>query len=375
MIQRPTTIIEMPKLKRCKIEEIDYDKGGDNDDEEFCPAAYLKKQKTAADCFDGFYSVPVNEFDVHSSNLTNLLSTGASLDAGDVESVSKTLVRKPPLLKSSRGRSQALPSKFSDSVVHSWKKDKSEADYQSCFRKNALYSRKRLKHEGSSSSDAKKHRKSQLGSECGFQLYNNVELIPHSLNPRLALMDYMGGKNIDSSSSGKIYCSSWSSVTSVSEGCSSPLVVRSSNFPPRPVNGFTGGDKPMNGMMNGFATARNKLKEKDERKDFFKPGDFLLGDIVWAKCGKKFPAWPAVVIDPLWQAPEAVLRACVPGTICVMFYGYSKNGTQRVNFVSLTFASVCPAHKMIGSLLQFMLYYGHISSVVLCRIMHGLKRE
>ncbi|KAK2993869.1 hypothetical protein RJ640_003981 [Escallonia rubra] len=67
-------------------------------------------------------------------------------------------------------------------------------------------------------------------------------------------------------------------------------------------------------------------KEKvEKRKDYYRPEDFLLGDIVWAKCGKKYPAWPAIVIDPLWQAPESVLRACIPGTTCVMFYGFSRN--------------------------------------------------
>ncbi|KAL3517292.1 hypothetical protein ACH5RR_024194 [Cinchona calisaya] len=313
----------MPKLKRCETEETDVD--GEND-EEFCPAAYLKKQK-----IDGFYTVPVNESDVYSSNsdLTNLLSTaGASFAAVDVESISES--QRCVNNKSSRGRPQVLPSKFSDSVLlPSWKKGKSEkaeCNYESRFRKNDVYNKKRLKRE-ELYSDKKMCMKSQLGTGFGFQLYNNVELIPRYSNPGVAKMEYMGRKDFDSSSSGKVYCSSWSSVTSVSEGCSSPLIVQcgTSNFPPSPVNGFAGGDK----QLNGFATARKQLKEKDEKEDFFRPGDFVLGDVVWAKCGKKFPAWPAVVIDPLWQAPETVLRACVPGTLCVMFYGYSKNGTQR----------------------------------------------
>ncbi|TKY61766.1 Histone-lysine N-methyltransferase ATX3 [Spatholobus suberectus] len=57
--------------------------------------------------------------------------------------------------------------------------------------------------------------------------------------------------------------------------------------------------------------------------------DFSVGDIVWAKCGKSYPAWPAVVIDPISQAPKSVLSRCVPGALCVMFFGYSKNGKQR----------------------------------------------
>ncbi|XP_024020947.1 histone-lysine N-methyltransferase ATX3 isoform X2 [Morus notabilis] len=66
-----------------------------------------------------------------------------------------------------------------------------------------------------------------------------------------------------------------------------------------------------------------------KRREIYKPEDFTLGDIVWAKCGRSFPAWPAVVIDPLLEAPEPVLRCCVPGAICVMFYGFSKRGKQR----------------------------------------------
>ncbi|MCI29659.1 histone-lysine N-methyltransferase ATX3-like, partial [Trifolium medium] len=45
--------------------------------------------------------------------------------------------------------------------------------------------------------------------------------------------------------------------------------------------------------------------------------------------GKRYPAWPAVVIDPMSQAPYSVLNCFVPDALCVMFYGYSKNGTQR----------------------------------------------
>nr|XP_043620839.1 histone-lysine N-methyltransferase ATX3 isoform X2 [Erigeron canadensis] len=61
--------------------------------------------------------------------------------------------------------------------------------------------------------------------------------------------------------------------------------------------------------------------------------DFLAGDIVWAKCSNRYPAWPAIVIDPIHEAPKAVLNACVPGTVCVMFYGYSKKGQRDYAWV------------------------------------------
>lgn len=68
----------------------------------------------------------------------------------------------------------------------------------------------------------------------------------------------------------------------------------------------------------------------EKKKEIYRPEDFAVGDILWAKCGKKYPAWPAIVIDPWVNAPDLVLRCCVPGALCVMFFGYSKNGTQRV---------------------------------------------
>ncbi|KAM7276275.1 hypothetical protein ACFE04_018141 [Oxalis oulophora] len=75
--------------------------------------------------------------------------------------------------------------------------------------------------------------------------------------------------------------------------------------------------------------SRKKIQRVGMRKGLYKPEDFPLGDIVWAKCGKRYPAWPAVVIDPILQAPEAILRSSIPGATCVMFFGYLKNGTQR----------------------------------------------
>ncbi|CAH1447815.1 unnamed protein product [Lactuca virosa] len=73
--------------------------------------------------------------------------------------------------------------------------------------------------------------------------------------------------------------------------------------------------------------------KNEKRKGFYGVEDFVTGDIVWAKCSNRFPAWPAIVIDPLHEAPKSVLRACVPGTLCVMFYGYSKRGQRDYAWV------------------------------------------
>jgi hypothetical protein len=81
-----------------------------------------------------------------------------------------------------------------------------------------------------------------------------------------------------------------------------------------------------------------KRESGDRKEDFYCPEDFVLGDVVWARSGKKCPAWPAVVIDPLQHAPEVVLNSCIPGALCVMFFGYSAGAHNRVidcNFLSI----------------------------------------
>ena len=69
---------------------------------------------------------------------------------------------------------------------------------------------------------------------------------------------------------------------------------------------------------------------KEKRNGLFGPEDFYAGDIVWAKAGRKEPFWPAIVIDPMTQAPELVLRSCIADAACVMFLGYAGNENQRV---------------------------------------------
>ncbi len=59
---------------------------------------------------------------------------------------------------------------------------------------------------------------------------------------------------------------------------------------------------------------------------------FELGEIVWAKSGKRNdPVWPAKVIDPIREAPGLVRKLSLPNRLCVMFYGPSlSKGKQRV---------------------------------------------
>jgi hypothetical protein len=95
------------------------------------------------------------------------------------------------------------------------------------------------------------------------------------------------------------------------------------------LEGGAGGNGGLEGRP-AVVECKPKREASDKKEDFYWPEDFVLGDVVWARSGKKSPTWPALVIDPMLHAPEVVLNSCVPGALCVMFFGYSANGHGRV---------------------------------------------
>lgn len=242
MIVKRTMKAEAPNLKRCKID------GTGN--------AIQKKRRV-----NGLYSLGVpGDSECFSSGSGSWSSEGSYWGGGgEVQSNSNSFmfnrkmvkeVCRPPLLRSSRGRLQKLPSRFNDSVL--------EADGDSSFEDN----------------------------------------------DKSYVEDGRGGIGVSVEKSDSVCCSS-------SVGRRTGVMAESNTS----GISFEGVDQNSNG---------------EKRNDVFKLEDFSLGDIVWAKCGKRYPAWPAVVIDPALEAPESVLSCCIPGALCVMFFGYSKNGTQRV---------------------------------------------
>ncbi|CAN4108422.1 unnamed protein product [Withania somnifera] len=303
MMVKRTVKVEMPKLKRCKAEG-----NGSGGEGESC-SKISKKLKT-----DELFSVPIKELEDYRTSLVDSFCREALSYAGEVKSslglagASTSLEKayevhnhKPALLKSSRGRIQVLPSKFNDSILPSWRNEQDQQEEELlCLNEKdeeegrALPQKKRFKLEG---------------SNVDLQYFNHQLIhLPSSVTFEDRVFSHMRSKDFPRSS-----------VTSLGEGGSS-VVVESGEWELRAKRGSVRGD--------------NYMKEKAGKKmDFFDPQEFDLGDIVWAKCGKHYPAWPGLVIDPLWQAPEAVLRACVPDTICVMFYGYSRSGQRDYGWV------------------------------------------
>lgn len=240
---------EASNLKRCEIEDSEN--------------AIRKKRRVT-----GFYSLGVPGEAEYFSSCSGSWSSegsywGGGGGGGEVQSNSNSVLfnRKtakeaclPPLLRSSRGRAQKLPSRFNDSVLDAADGDLSFEDNDKSF----------------------------------------VE-------------DGKGGIGVKEEKSDSVCYSSSVGKRTVVKAESNTSGISFEGVDQKPVG--------------------------EKRREVYKPEDFALGDIVWAKCGKRYPAWPAVVIDPVLEAPESVLSCCVPGALCVMFFGYSKNGTQRVSEV------------------------------------------
>lgn len=280
MIIKRTTKLEMPKLKRCKLEDPNC--------EEDCAYSVIPKKRKS----NGYHSVGNADM----SNVSgDSWSSGGSYwgRVGQLESNSNSerlsgkrgeRLRQPPLLKSSRGRVQTLPSRLYDSVVDIWKtgESKLKLDAKNSSLEDDEIVMDHVEDVGFVRKSDEEKAWFKSSKFCTFEEDGQGEVGPGGVNCKN--FDYR--KYLNSSSS----------------------------------------------MANAFSYSGLMSKENvQKRKELYKPEDFALGDIVWAKCGRRYPAWPAVVIDPILQAPETVLSCCVPGAICVMFFGYSKNGTQRVN--------------------------------------------
>ncbi|KAG6745572.1 hypothetical protein POTOM_050070 [Populus tomentosa] len=262
------------------------------------------------------------------SNARDSTKRRAVNDNGNCNSNRTVEVSRPPLVRTSRGRVQVLPSRFNDSVIEIWRKesktnlhdysvgdndndndndddedvvddDDDDVDYD--IQLNSNSSRKvkvkekmgfGLRRTGRNVSKVKKQSR-----HCAGKYVDTCEEEEEKEDDEVK---FKGGFDMK-----KYYSScSRSTLTSVHEN----LVVD---------------DTECGGVLDSSSGER----KEDE---LFGPEDFYSGDIVWAKSGNKYPFWPAIVIDPMTQAPELVLRSCIADAACVMFFGCSGNdGNQR----------------------------------------------
>ncbi|CAN6860992.1 unnamed protein product [Brassica oleracea] len=173
-------------------------------------------------------------------------------------------VSRPPLVRTSRGRVQVLPSRFNDSVLENWRKD--------------------------SRSSGEEEREEEI-EECRKEKVK-PKFIPrnHKYNSSAPCHDDDDDEDADGA------------------------MVRYSND-----------------MRKHMSSSRTSTLEeaRPKKEGVYGPEDFYAGDLVWGKSGKNEPFWPAIIIDPMTQAPELVLRSCIPDAACVMFFGHSGTENER----------------------------------------------
>ncbi|KAF4399099.1 hypothetical protein G4B88_023693 [Cannabis sativa] len=301
---------QMPRLKRCRP----FESAGEDDEN-----SVRKKKKT-----NGYYplnllgEVAAGIIPVSFHGLLSSVATGKEFSASWCTEAScspeeeelkskapdlvteringKVEVPRPPLVRTSRGRVQVLPSRFNDSVIEDWRKDS-----KSNVRDNGLNDEIEYKKENFSLRTTKtcsvNVKKTKNLERNGYKavkystLYEDEDGVEGRVN---------GVKEFEY----RKFLSSRNSVTLVHE-----QMVENDRCPIEEIE-----RKPY-------------LLDENESDGLYGPEHFYSGDIVWAKPGRKEPFWPAIVIDPMSQAPELVLRACIPLAACVMFFGYS--GNQR----------------------------------------------
>ncbi|KAA8533607.1 hypothetical protein F0562_030959 [Nyssa sinensis] len=315
----------MPNLKRCRVS----DAGGDDDES----AGKWKKRKA-----NGYFPlhllgevaaglIPYSGYGLQcilnggdkgfGSMAAASWCTEVSCCPDEMESKSKTKegvkercnrvpeAPRPPLVRTSRGRVQVLPSRFHDSVLDSWKKDKSK----SSVRESIL----------------------------------DPEFIPNKekfnfKNPKVRGHIANRQRNEDKFS---YQCSKFSSLSKEDEEFSfqtfKSFDIRKYSSPPISLTSLheplVDIEKYPNGELEEAVdlTCIGKLSKEyvNNKIGLYGPEDFVSGDIVWAMSGKNYPAWPAIILDPTTQAPQQVLSYRAASAVCVMFFGYFGNGTQR----------------------------------------------
>lgn len=317
----------MPTLKRCS-------RVGDSNGEDDESSANRKKRKV-----NGYYplhllgEVAAGVIPFSGYGLQRKLGFGASWCTEDscfrdevVESKPKIkegtnnpvpeAASRPPLVKTTRGRVQVLPSRFNDSVLDNWKKEKTSCSssgkpraLDSCLEPEFKPVKEKVSYKTPGI-------RGQVGNSSRERSEDKVSYRRLKVPPWLG--EYERPKNFNNFS--RNYYNSHSALTSSRHEQVRETGKSRAGEVEEPVIGFNG----IGGLI--------KEEEGKRKSGFLLYGlddEFGCGDIVWAKSGRNYPAWPAIVLDPTTQAPQQVLSFRVDGAVCVMFFGYAGNGTQR----------------------------------------------
>eukprot|EP00249_Psilotum_nudum_P020055 c27540_g1_i1 orf=387-5525(-) len=216
-----------------------------------------------------------------------------------------------PIVRTKRGRAQALPSRFRDSVLESWKKVTRHTSEEQVHLKRVFAAPKPKKRTRLSS-----HEEKASSSDDQSLIKQTYAVVKPTDRTGLSSEEKISAVLRQWQGDGLRPNAEWGVVLPC-EGRTEACF-----FAEKSTGAGESGGTPeceVKSSMAGFVTLPSHSLE-----------DFDVGDIVWAKSGKrKDPVWPAKVVDPIKEAPESVRKVCVPGRLCVMFYGPAAKGRER----------------------------------------------
>ncbi|KAI0492617.1 hypothetical protein KFK09_026893 [Dendrobium nobile] len=207
-------------------------------------------------------------------------STSSGEDiSGSIASWGQPRRRRSLAVRTKRGRAQVLPSRFGDSfTIETWRKEKLESGIiDSDFG------------EFNVTETESKNSFELLGKQDCYRACWNIKSMKKSLSP--------------------------STLTFLHESSEGEEVMV---FPALPN---------LNESVRNLGNiSADKMSQREYLNSSMK---FAVGDVVWAKPGNTYPAWPAIVVNLTPQAPEPVSKSLNVGFICVMLFGYSGSGEVR----------------------------------------------
>lgn len=203
---------------------------------------------------------------------------------------------RPPVVRSSRGRTLVLPSRFNDSVLTDpWKKEK-PARPPPPVKTEHLARRNELLHKKGANFDS-----SVALSE-----------VDDDDEEEAMVERYRARRSFGAS---RKHLASRSTLTSVH-------------------------DEPYSNHHRKEVKLRHHYEEdeeeEEEKEDIFHCTEELVyGDIVWAKLGKRQPMWPGVVVDPTQQAAADAMPPQPRGVavLCVMLFGWRTEFSGEKKYV------------------------------------------
>ncbi|KAG2590542.1 hypothetical protein PVAP13_5NG408700 [Panicum virgatum] len=214
------------------------------------------------------------------------------------EAAQPVAAARPPVVRTSRGRTQVLPSRFNDSVlIDPWKKEKPPAKPPAPVKTEQLVRKHGVLHDRGAIS---------------YRSYALSELDEDD-DDEAIVAPYQAPRNFGGS---RKYLASHSTLTSVHD---------------EPYNNYHRKEV----MLRHYYEEDEEEDEEDEEEEgeeyeeeeaetFHCTEEFVYGDIVWAKLGKRQPMWPGVVVDP---TQEVAAEAMPPqprsvSVLCVMLFGW-----------------------------------------------------